>query len=139
MRQLKERSRSPAANNTSGPEQRPRTMLLPEGGKKVQHEAGVAVTNKKIFIENSLRAWENTQRPGGEAAHPTTTAFRDLSSFSTAPPCHFPRASLDALPLPMRLLPSPAALPLPDAKCLRPSTLRRPKERPVRTSLLFLP
>lgn len=84
MRQLKARSRSPAANNTSGPEQRPRTVLLPEGGKKVQHEAGVAVTNKKIFIENSLRAWENTQRPGGEASHPPPQ-FSMISSLSLPP------------------------------------------------------
>lgn len=121
MRQLKGRSRSPAANNnTSGPEQRPRTVLLPEGGKKVQHEAGVAVTNKKkVFIENSLRAWENTQRPGGEAGHPTTTIFHDLISFSTSPPGHFPRASSDALPLAMRLPSSPAAPPLSDASTIQ--------------------
>lgn len=46
MTQLRGRSRSPAAK-TWGPEQRPYSMLFPEGGKKVQHKTGVAIRDKK--------------------------------------------------------------------------------------------
>lgn len=92
MRPLKGR-RVPVAN-TPGPEQQPCPVLSPKGRKTAQHDAGVAITDKKILTEHSLSA-RKTQAPGGTARTPgPPTILHDLFSLSTTPPRPFPRVSL---------------------------------------------